>query len=339
MSKEKAVSAEELVSNLEEDTLLDLYSMDHPERRGEVGEKTKKNLVRSIVDKIEETGYKFFVLNLSKEGMQELLEGLDINWGNDNKHSKAVLGKRLIEQFYKKGLEEFLAERADVEGLKGLCEMLELEPVSSKKEQLARQVADRVRQEGLETYLSSVHLDSLQDMCDDLKLKTRNTSSKRKLVDALLYKKDVEDEPKKKKQKTTGSFSKTKKKIEKGITFDDIFQHYYANELKDWCKEHDIPTTGKKTLLIKRILAYLEGGDTGSSSSSSSTSGKGKGKGKGAKKGGAAKKGAKSGGNDEKEQESKAKEEAGGESEQKGGKKTTTASSSKAKSNGTKGSK
>jgi len=52
---------------------------------------------------------------------------------------------------------------------------------------------------------------------------------------------------------------KKKKAIEKGITFEDIFQHYYVNEVRDWCREHELKTSGKKGDLIKRILAFLDG--------------------------------------------------------------------------------
>jgi len=57
--------------------------------------------------------------------------------------------------------------------------------------------------------------------------------------------------------------SKKKQPIEKGVTYDDIFQHYYVEEVKDWCKAHNLKSSGKKSELIKRILDYLDGGKEG----------------------------------------------------------------------------
>jgi len=68
--------------------------------------------------------------------------------------------------------------------------------------------------------------------------------------------------------------SKRKKPIEKGITYEDIFQHYYVEEVKDWCKAHNLKTSGRKKELIKRILDFLEGGKEGLVSTAAKNRGK-----------------------------------------------------------------
>jgi hypothetical protein len=53
-----------------------------------------------------------------------------------------------------------------------------------------------------------------------------------------------------------------KKPIVEGITHDELYQGYYLPELKEWCKEKNIKTSGSQRDLIKRILAFLSGDET-----------------------------------------------------------------------------
>jgi len=122
-----------------------------------------------------------------------------------------------------------------------------------------------------------------------------------------------------KQKKTKVEFSKKKQPIKKGITFDDIFQHYYVDEVRDWCKEHGIKTSGKKTVLIKRILAFLDGDESVKVNEKKAANGaKSKGRGKAKKEGDEEKAGDKADKDDKASDEKKDDEEKGSK---KGGKK------------------
>src|SRR5690606_21856508 len=133
---------------------------------------------------------------------------------------------------------------------------LDIDP-DGKKEEVIEKISTTVRALGMESFFYSFDVNTLHSVCKDLKISSKGSNNKRKLVEAISTKSNVELEPKKKKPKLT--YSKEKKPIEKGITYDDIFQHYYVGEVRDWCREHGLKTAGNKKDLIKRILAFLEG--------------------------------------------------------------------------------
>jgi len=195
---------------------------------------------------------------LKRDDLKALAEKIEgIEWKeSDNKNSKTVLIKKLAAAAEKQGINDFLNEHCSVDQLKSIAEDIDIE-ASDKKEELVKQIGNSVRTMGLEGFLSAFNVDSLQDVCEDLKLKTHHSNNKRKLIEAIVTKKDVEQEPKKKKAKVEAS--KKKKPIQKGSTYDDIFQHYYVGEVREFCKEKGLKTSGKKAVLIKRVLAYLEG--------------------------------------------------------------------------------
>jgi len=205
-----------------------------------------------------------------------LLSKTDVEFkDSDNKHSKAVLAKKLTSLLDKEGLEDFLSEHAGEDLLKSIAEALDAEVKSEKKADIAAQIGTTVRQLGLEAYFGSFEVDLLRDVAEDLKLKTHHTSNKRKLVDSIVSKKDIEKEPKAKKPKIEVG---KKKPIEKGQTYQGIFQHYYANEVRDYCRDHGLKTTGNKSALIKRILAHFEGDESVKASGGSKGAKKGKSK-------------------------------------------------------------
>jgi len=254
----------DFLDHLENDTLEDLFLCRHPEHRGE--KLRKKTILDDMSGEVEELGAKGLFQIMKREDLKKLSEGVNsIAWKNDdNRNSKTVLIKKLASAAEEQGIHDFLSEHADSEQLKSMAVVLDLEP-ADKKEELVQQVSGGTIHLGLEGYLSSFNVDTLQDVAEDLKLKTHHSNNKRKLIEAIINKEDVEREPKKKQAKV--EFSKKKKPIQKGVTYEDIFQHYYVGEVREYCKEKGLKTSGKKGVLIKRILAYL-GGDEDSTKSS-----------------------------------------------------------------------
>lgn len=52
--------------------------------------------------------------------------------------------------------------------------------------------------------------------------------------------------------------------IQKGITKQQLHDFYWAHELKEYCKQNNIPTHGKKTDIMQRIIKFLETGTVSS---------------------------------------------------------------------------
>ena len=214
-------------------------------------------MVTSISDAIESSGVKNLLANVRRDDLKKVAESakVDLKKG-DNANSKAVLTKKLAAAIASEGINDFLSEHVPVDVLKTIAGDLEVK-VSDKKDELVEEIGSAVRKVGMETYFGSFEVDQLQDVAEDLGLKTHHTNNKRKLVECIVNKEDAPKEPKTKKAKVEPS--KKKKAIAKGSTYEDIFQHYYVGEVRDWCREHGLKTSGKKGVLIKRILAFLEG--------------------------------------------------------------------------------
>lgn len=268
----KDVNPTEVLSALKTETLQDLFLHDHPDERGT--KHKKKNIVNSLASSIESAGVKALISNLKRETLQAVLKGREsaLKEG-DNKNNKTLLGKRLKDLIDAEGIDDFL-QKGDLSEsvLRAMLEALD-EESDAKKDALPGEIAAAVRRLGMEAYFSSFDVESLHDVCEDLNLKAAHTNNKRKLVECIINNEDAPKSSAPKKQKVQAS--KKKKPIEKGITFDDVFQHYYVDEVRDWCKEKGLKTTGKKTMLIRRILAYLDG-DTETTMATPSSKGRGR---------------------------------------------------------------
>eukprot|EP00005_Dracoamoeba_jomungandri_P007525 CAMPEP_0174269378 /NCGR_PEP_ID=MMETSP0439-20130205/40771_1 /TAXON_ID=0 /ORGANISM="Stereomyxa ramosa, Strain Chinc5" /LENGTH=231 /DNA_ID=CAMNT_0015358113 /DNA_START=186 /DNA_END=881 /DNA_ORIENTATION=- len=217
-------------------------------------------MVRDISAKIEEAGIKYFLEVLHRDTLAQLAEQAEVQFKEgDNSKNKRVLQRKLGLVMNEKSVDDFLQDICSEDDLKALCEELGVEPASAKKEQLVRQLGTIVRELGMESYFSSFNADCLADICDDLKIKTYGSSNKRKLVESIISKEDM---PKPEKKKRKIAFSKKKKPIKKGVTYDDIFQHYNVDEVRAFCKENKVKASGKKSDLINRVLAFLDGDES-----------------------------------------------------------------------------
>jgi NAD-dependent DNA ligase len=99
----------------------------------------------------------------------------------------------------------------------------------------------------------------LHAICTDMKLRNhKKTNSRKALIEAIVSQADViVPEPV---QNRTITKKPTKRAIEKCTEYEELFQHYFLDQLVDWCKENGLKTSGTKKIIINRILAYF-GGD------------------------------------------------------------------------------
>lgn len=140
-------------------------------------------------------------------------------------------------------MEEVL-ERLDAKALKTIIEDLhEVPDKSSKKEVLVEQATGLIMQAGLETFFSRFEVPFLKELLTARKLKC-NTENKDVIIHALINGTDATVVKSKKVEKAP-QISKEKPDLAPGISYEDLFQWYYAEELVAFCKEEGLKVTGK----------------------------------------------------------------------------------------------
>jgi len=212
-----------------------------------------------LIGEAEFAGIRYLTEDLSRDLLGELIGDLEIDHAKvgNNPNSRRVLYKRALESIHKEGIEQYLSSHVDAALLKKLFDTINVTPKSDKKEALVQQLTNELRYAGLVTYFEALPLSVLHDITFGMKLEVAEgvTSSRGALVQAILFNEPVQAPEKTKKSRP----SKTKKEIAKGITYQDVFQHYHVDELQEWSKENGLKVTGTKPTLIKRILAFLDG--------------------------------------------------------------------------------
>jgi len=132
----------------------------------------------------------------------------------------------------------------------------------------AKEVAKEVYSIGLQSLLNRQDLSFLKSIAEEVGLNA-NSLVKSKVIKAIVSGKNVKStsksETKKRLEKEEEEAKKAIEKkenrpaIKKGITYQEMFQLYTRSVLFDFCKENGLKVSGKKSDLIKRILAYLDG--------------------------------------------------------------------------------
>jgi len=259
ISLDDTFSISTVLSNIPTKALTELYLADNRESERNTNIK-KTDLKKAIIPAITVSATKYLVENLSLAQLQEAVAPLKIDHEKkkNNPNSKKVLSKRLNETLVQMGIAEYLEQHAGLELLKSISVGLELAPTSSKTD-LINQITEAVEAEGLRVYFSSFSEELLRDVAFDMKLENDPVAitSKQVLVECILHNHEVPEREEKKKEKI--KVSKTKPEIRKGVAYQDVFQHYYVEELHDWCKKNGLKTSGSKPDLIRRILAFLDG--------------------------------------------------------------------------------
>jgi len=246
-------------------TQSQLYQMVRQEGLKGDDDETKKNLVESLRECIEEIGINQVTSAIKKEDLDALIGPLKIELPQNDKEkdkdkkptvSKAIIRKRIATLVAEEGLSKFFSDM----DAKLLMHFYEASPTDEDaeegKKKLASQVARLVAEAGLQVFFGRFNVEFLQDLMDSCKLKY-NTNNLNALCLALAYQQPALKE--KKKTSKTPKFSSKKLPIEKGINYQDIFQHYYLEDLHEYCKEHELKNSGTKKDLIHRILAFLDG--------------------------------------------------------------------------------
>eukprot|EP00005_Dracoamoeba_jomungandri_P008446 CAMPEP_0174262646 /NCGR_PEP_ID=MMETSP0439-20130205/14338_1 /TAXON_ID=0 /ORGANISM="Stereomyxa ramosa, Strain Chinc5" /LENGTH=387 /DNA_ID=CAMNT_0015347475 /DNA_START=85 /DNA_END=1248 /DNA_ORIENTATION=+ len=244
-----------IVGAIPKESRQQLFASDHPKE--EIP--SSRTIGKQIQATVEDISIKIFVEALHLHEMEHLLRNLDIDHEtkNNNPRSKRVLDKRLKEQMRNAGLLTFLQENATSQDIVNLAESFEIQ--ISKKRAL-EDLVDGLQLQGMSAYLSSFPLKVLRDMVFDMKLTKDEftTASKTACVTAIIHGENIKDVKVPREVKPI-KFSKKRQPIKRGITYDDIFQHYTLPEMQEWCRENGLKVSGNRKTIIKRILAFLDG--------------------------------------------------------------------------------
>jgi len=215
---------------------------------------SKSKLVEAIAIYVEDLGTTQVVSRLSLVDLETLCEPLNIDHEGNNV-TKTVLQKRLKEKICEMGIQEFLKNHTDE---KTILFFLEAHGVAQAGDKFNNQVqlaSNLIIESGATAFISRFDVRFLQDLMEDMNLKC-STTSKNKIVDAIIHRTSAKAEVV---QKEEIVFSEKKLTIAEGITYQDIFQHYYLEEIQDWCRANGLKVSGTKAVVIKRILAYFDG--------------------------------------------------------------------------------
>jgi len=221
------------------------------------------NAARKIIlNEIRRISGKILTETMSTKQRADAVAKLNINHkeqGNNPKSTR-VHKKRLLEAV-EGGVLDFLKENVDAEGLVEIAEAFELElKEQTGVDKLASQLTNQIEYEAASAFLESLPNDLLLDVAFDMKLSEASaTAATGTVVEAILTNTEVKELKKPAPKKKSVKVSKTKPKIAKGVTYDDLFQWYTVDEIRDFAKDNELLVSGSKKDLIKRILSWFEG--------------------------------------------------------------------------------
>ncbi|KAF0978371.1 hypothetical protein FDP41_002886 [Naegleria fowleri] len=234
-------------------------------------------LSNDLIDWAYEQGIKKFIGQLDASTLKTSMEEAGVK-DVDANGSKEALGEKFLDSVEQDegGPEGFLS-RMKVATLKKFVKILGFETDANDQQQYAEDISDELLLNGTRMLFDFVDEEALKKTSKKMNLKVPKSASKLVVQDILLNEvfpglsPEEEEKPKKekkaKKSSSEPSAKQTREEINEKIkrersdlpdckTFDDIFQNYWVDELRDFCKKNDIKSQGNKKDLIKRILAF-----------------------------------------------------------------------------------
>eukprot|EP01133_Synstelium_polycarpum_P017951 gene17951-21413_t len=208
---------------------------------------------KSVKSRVEDNGVKSLLRQLDQGQLTCLYEPFEIVPEDDEKvptRNRIYLIKKLKNQILSIGLDKYFEEAS-----KSVASII-LPYVASET---IAEVADELRQAGFEMLLNDTPVATLQQMCADINIDIKSQSSS-VLIKCLLTGKAPKKS--KKSQKVVQiEFCEEKLELtkENDLTFQDIFQHYFLDELQDYCREDGLKISGTKVQVINRILNSFKG--------------------------------------------------------------------------------
>jgi hypothetical protein len=219
--------------------------------------KNKKSRVENILKFSYNKGVKEFLeVELQKEDIATCLEFLNISSPNGNKKTMTDLLKKEIKKeekistFFNKLNEKVLVE---------FCTSLRCQPNESmEKEQMIQLLIEEILILGYKICFGSMLKSFLVEVCEALDI-TIGRKKAPELINEiiglnyphLIGQKEQEEEEEEEKEEVK------KAEFKKGVTFQELYDSYYTNELSDFLKKNNQKYSGSKKILIRRIISFL----------------------------------------------------------------------------------
>jgi len=245
----------------------------------------KDTLLARYQSTVLNAGLENFLLKLSGENLKDTCKSFELKSNGTEKQ----LHKTLKQALSDKGINDLLS-KVDLDLLKRYSTLLALDRTDNGEE-LKKQVSDELMLTGMESFLNKLTLALLKAHCSEMNLEFKSNAQKKELVDKLMVhifeleplpedaskvkdkspktkekkekqpKKEVVKEPKPKREAWVAPPLDT---IAKGQhdNFTAIFDNFNIPDLHKFCKDKGLKISGKKKDIIKRIIAYLETGNT-----------------------------------------------------------------------------
>lgn len=267
------VTLEELLRKIPARSLVQLAESDknlaaaveqaRTNKKGELKPLASADARKIIQHEIRRVAGKILAESMTVKQRADAVAKLNINHeeqGNNPKSTR-VHKKRLLEALEASGVEDFLKENVDVDALLEIGETFDLElSAKATAEKLASQINNQIEYEAAAAFLESFSNSTLLDVAFEMKLSAATTTAANgTVVEAILTDTEIKTLKKPAIKKKAVKVSKTKPKLAKGVTYDDVYQWYTVEELKEFAKENELLVSGTKKELIKRILAWFEG--------------------------------------------------------------------------------
>ena len=232
--------------------------------------RTKKICIQNIIQNAIKKGIKeYFYNEISKEDIRLCLEELK-NPTIEKHNNKSKMLEELKKEIKK---EEELVNGGDFFSfLLKLNKKILIEFSSSlefkflneneiKKEEIIELIKEEILIFGLTEIFNSILSDLISKILKILNLKIFKKKSENilNILSLNFPHLKIEIEKQEEKEEEEKKEKKEIKKVEfkKGVTFQDLYDSYYTNELSDYCLKNNLKKSGSKKDLIKRILKFL----------------------------------------------------------------------------------
>jgi len=177
--------------------------------------------------------------------LRHIVEKSEVELSDRNSETKTVMQKYLY-QHIEKDIDTYFQE-APSSVISVFAEI-----VGSQNDN--KQTLDVITWNGAQSLLNRCEVPFLKEVMESLELDCE-TDSKIKIVTALASNDDAKAED----ARERPTASRRKLPLKEGITYQDIFQHYYLDELMEFVEEHGLKKSGNKPDIIRRIVAFLDG--------------------------------------------------------------------------------
>jgi len=193
------------------------------------------------------------VKQMKLTSLKAIAEGVEIEDLKKQPYTRATLTHYLPE-YITDNLDSYFAE-AKSSVIHEFLQVLDADPVSKNHEELVQQVIELINWTGVHAFLTRFDVSFLKEIMEDLDLDC-GSDNKANIVMAIVNGTDAEPGKAVRKQVAP---SKKKPKMKAGITKEDLQQYYYKDEMVAYCEEKGLIKSGKKSEIIKRIVAFHNG--------------------------------------------------------------------------------